>query len=247
MAMDAPPQHPAPFRKGPAPAIPAAPPKLRTALLAFGVFLGVCGLWLLLPELLRPKAVGLAHDKTSAAAAGEHQLSALLAARIGAIRGDLWAEAAFAESSLLWLDRAAALDHANAARLEQARSRLETALAYAPIDGPAWLLLASLPGAQPKDAGVSALENSYLTAPNDLSLADLRLERAAASSALADRDIQDSVRSEIRKILTYQPRRKGAIITAYRNAWPQNQSLFETLVADVDPAFAQSLRSGAAK
>ncbi len=227
MATDSPPQHPAPFRKGPAPASPAEPAKLRAALLAFGVFLGVCGLWLLLPELLRPKPVGLARDKTSAAAAGEHHARAVLAARIGAIRGDLWAEAAFADSSLFWLERGTALDHANAARVEQARSRLETALAYAPINGAAWLFLASLPGAQSKDAGASALENSYLTAPNDLSLADLRLERAAASGALADRDIQNSVRSEIRKILTYQPRRQTAIMTAYHNALPQNQSLFE--------------------
>lgn len=221
---------------------------LRAGLLVFGLVLGLCGLWLLAPELLRPKSVGLAHDKTSAAAAGALHSKALLAARIGAIRGDLWAEAAFADSSLMWLDRAAVQDPANAARIERARSATEAALALSPINGEAWLFLASLPTAQSNDGGVaSLLEMSYFTAPNALSLADLRFERAATSSALADKDIQDFIKSDIRRILTYQPQLKPGIIAAYRNASPQNQPLFEALAADVDPTFAQTLRSGPPK
>lgn len=219
----------------------------RIRLFAFAVFLGLCGLWLLAPELLRPKGLKLAHDKAKAVAAESLRSSALLAARIAAIRGDLWAEAAFADSSLMWLDRAT-VDRAAAARLERARSTAETALAYAPIDGQAWLFLARLPAAQANDSGVAPLlEMSYFTAPNALGLADLRIERAASSSALADKDIQEFIKSDIRRILTYQPQLKPAIVAAYRNALPQNQPLFESLAADVDPAFAQSLRSGPPK
>ncbi|WOJ89320.1 hypothetical protein RZS28_16205 [Methylocapsa polymorpha] len=242
MSTDGSPQHAASLLRGTAPTAPAPSTRLRVGLLAFGVFLGLCGIWLLTPELLRPKTIGLAHDKTSAAAAAALQPKAQLAARIGAIRGDLWAEAAFADSSLMWAD------HANAAQLERARSNAETALAYAPINGETWLFLAKLPNGQPTDGGVaSLLEMSYFTAPNALSLADLRLERAATSNALADKDIQEFIKSDIRRILAYQPRLKPAIVAAYRNAWPQNQPLLEALAADVDPAFAQSLRSGPSK
>ncbi|WP_026605751.1 hypothetical protein [Methylocapsa acidiphila] len=245
--MVSPPLHSASYQKAPAPAISSAAASVRKALLAFGVLVALSGLWLLLPELLRPKAAGLAHDKASAAAAGDHRLSALLAAYLGGIRGDLWADAAFADSSLMWLDRAAALTPANAARIELTRSRAETALAYSPINGAAWLLLANLPGGQANDGGVSFLENAYLTAPNESSLADMRLERAATSNALADKDVQIAVKNEIRKILTYQPRRKAALVAAYRNAPPQNQAILDSLVGDVDPAVAQSLRAGTGK
>ena len=97
MATDAPPQPPASFRRGIAPEAPATAAPLRAGLLIFGIFVGLCGFWLLAPELLRPKLIGLPHDKASAAALGALQPRALLAARIGAIRGELWTQAAFAE------------------------------------------------------------------------------------------------------------------------------------------------------
>ncbi|MGH6869577.1 MAG: hypothetical protein ACREDA_12060 [Methylocella sp.] len=41
----------------------SAPLRLRSALLVFGIGLGLSGLWLLLPELPRPK--GLAFDRNA--------------------------------------------------------------------------------------------------------------------------------------------------------------------------------------
>lgn len=229
---------------------PSAPRKLRPALLGFGIFLGLCGCWLLLPELLRHKTGGLRYDRNSAVAASAHQVEALEAAQIGLIRGDLWAEAAFADSSLLWLDRSASPNRAAAARLERARSHAETALAFAPINGAAWLFLAALPASASgggDDSIATLLEMSYFTAPNDLDLARLRIERAATSNAIADKDIQEFIKSDIRKILAYRPEQKSAIIAAYRTAWPQNQPMLETLATDVDPTFGQSLRAGPSK
>jgi hypothetical protein len=228
-----------------------APRQLRLALLSFGIFLGLCAFWLLFPELLRHKTTGLRYDRNSAAAAAAYQSGALEAARIGLIRGDLWAEAAFTDSSLLWLDRSAASDRATAARLARTRSYAETALELAPINGAAWLFLAALPARSSDgsdgDRTAALLEMSYFTAPNDLHLARLRIELAARSGAIADKDIQEFIKSDIRKILTYRPEQKSAIVAAYRSAWPQNQPILETLATDVDPVFGQSLRAPPSK
>lgn len=225
------------------------PLKLRLGLLGFGVFLGVGGLWLLLPELLQPKAIALPQDRNSAVAASSYQTRTLQAATIGMIRGNLWARVGFADSILLWRDRQAPLDRATATRLARAKDRMQTALALAPINGPGWLFLALLPAASASaESRVAALlELSYFTAPNALDIAPLRIERAATSGALAEKDIQEFVKADIRKILAYRPHMKSAIIAAYRNAWPQNQPIFEALATEVDPAFGQALRAAQPK
>ena len=43
------------------------------------------------------------------------------------------------------------------------------------------------------------------------------------------------------------PEFQQAIMAAYRNAWPQNQPIFESLVADADTGVAQLPRSGQPK
>lgn len=232
-----------------APGLLSAPTKLRLGMLSFGLFLALAGIWLLVPELLAPKPVGLPLDRSSASAAAIDAPRTLAAARAAQIRGDLWAQAAFADASLLWLDRPAALDRSNLERIERARAHAETALALAPINGEAWLFLAALPGPESaNDKRMAALlQMSYFTAPADVRIAPRRLERAAATAALSDPDIREFAKGDIDNLLSAQPPLKQAIIAAYRNALPQNHALLETLVGDVDPAFAQFLRSGQPK
>jgi hypothetical protein len=88
----------------------SAPMRLRPALLVFGIGLGLSGLRMLLPQLLRPKPAGLpfGHDGTEAAAA--RRTRAALAAEIGVIRGDPWAEAAFPGARFMGTDRSTSLD-----------------------------------------------------------------------------------------------------------------------------------------
>ena len=71
------------------------PEKLRLALLLLGIVLGLSGVWMLLPVLLSPNPIGLSFDRNGAEAAAAHRTRAVLAAEIGAIRGNLWASAAF--------------------------------------------------------------------------------------------------------------------------------------------------------
>lgn len=227
--------------------LPARTTKLRFWLLSFAFLLALSGVWLLLPEILRPTLTGLPLERNKAIAAAK-QPAALLAAKIAQIRGDLWSEAALADASLLWLDRSA-IDRAATARIDRARSYAERGLALAPINSDAWLFLAALPSTSTgADNRVGALlEMSYFTSPDDLTLAPLRLERAATSNALADKDLQEFVKSDMRRIWTFQPQMKSAIVTAYRLAWPQNQPLMEALATEVDPALGQLLRAGTPK
>ncbi len=228
----------------------AEPLNLRLSLLAFGSFLALCGIWLLVPALILHKTIALPSDRNSAIAAEAYRPAALLAAEIGGVRGDLWAQAAFTDGRLIWPDRATGPDRANLARLESAKSNAEAGLALAPVNGAAWLFLAQLPVAKPNagDARTATLlEMSYFTAPNDLALAPMRLQRAITSGALLDKDIQEFVKSDLRLILAYRPQQQPAIVAAYRSASPQNQSVFEGLAAEVDPAFGQSLRAGPPK
>lgn len=225
------------------------PMRVRSGLLVLGIVLGLSGVWMLLPELLNPGAPGLTFDRNSADAAAAHRGRAILAAEIGTIRGDLWASAAFTGARFMWTDRLMGLDRTSSEQLAQAKANAETALALAPVNGAAWLFLAKLPDASP-DAGSrvsTLLEMSYFTAPSAPELAPWRLERAATSIAFADKDIQAFVKSDLRKMLDRRPEFQQTIINAYRNAWPQNQPIFESLVTDVDPAMAQLLRSSQPK
>ena len=226
--------------------VPSLPPaRLRSGLFVLGVVLGISGIWMLLPDLLTPKTTGLPFDHSAAEAAARHWNRAMVAAGIGGIRGDLWANAAFADARFLWVNRLTKLDKTSLAQLAKAKARAETALALAPINGAAWLFLAKLPATSPdaESRGVTLLEMSYFTAPSAPELAPYRLERVASSSALADKDIQAFVKNDLREIMRSPPDIQQTILTAYRNALPQNQPVLASLVADIDPAMAQMLRS----
>ena len=226
------------------------PAPLRIGLLALGGVIALGGVWMLLCALLAPPVIALPFDREAAAAAATHRGRAIAAARLGGIRGDLYAQAAYADAGLLWLDRARSLDAASAAEVHAARSNAETALALAPINGSAWLFLAALPPASPKTAdqnGLLALQMSYLTAPDDPALALPRVERALASSLPIDRDLQALVKTDLREIMKGRALQTPALLAAYKTASPQNQTIFETLASEIDPDFGQSLRSQAPK
>jgi len=123
------------------PGLMSAPSNLRAGLLAFGVLLGLGGIWLIAPELLAPTDIRLASGKDAAVALAPDFPRAIRAARAAQIRGDLWAGAAFTDSSLLWLDRSAPPGRATLERIDRARSNAEAGLALAPINGAAWLLI----------------------------------------------------------------------------------------------------------
>jgi hypothetical protein len=192
----------------------------RLSTLLFAVVLGFQSAWLLLAEFSRvePK----------------------WAAEIGAIRGNLWAESAFTYAHLMQGDAGGDV------KLALALSSLDRALAYAPLQSSAWLMLADLalryqlPGVDAKEA----LKMSYYTGPSELELMPLRLRIAAQSDAF-DIELRDTVSREVRLLLSHQ--QKSAIIAAYNAAQPAGKHLIEQTIREIDPSVIELLRGTAKK
>jgi hypothetical protein len=219
--------------------------RFRAALFAYAVLLAAGGVWLLASDLARPRPHGSLPGRASATTAATPSML-YLAPRLGMVRGDLWADAAVAEAATLpERDRSAPLDPSTVERLARARAAMEESLALAPVNAEGWLFLAKLPSSSgnvdPRVA--SLLEMAYFTAPNVIALAPRRLERAATSSALSDLAIQDFVKTDIRRLLAGTAQPKAAIVAAYQSASPENRTIFESLVAEIDPDFVKTLRT----
>jgi hypothetical protein len=219
--------------------------RFRTALFSYAVLLAAGGAWLLASDLLRPRPHAPPPDRASATTVVAPS-NLYLAAQIGMVRGDLWADAAVVEAATLpGRERSAPIDRGAVKRLDRARAAMEASLALAPVNAEGWLLLAKLPSASGNvDSRVaSLLEMAYFTAPNAVALAPRRLERAATSSALSDLAIQDFVKTDIRRLLAGTAQPKAAIVAAYQSASPENRTTLESLVAEIDPDFAKTLRT----
>src|SRR5258708_32547443 len=104
--------------------------------------LAAFSLWIVLAELPGPGVRRLPTDFSAAAVAATARGRAAWAAAFGAVRGDLWAEAAFTYATLLSPDPAQDADPSRIAN--QARIVIERALACAPHASSAWLLAARL-------------------------------------------------------------------------------------------------------
>jgi hypothetical protein len=217
------------------------PPQLtfRIATSLFAMLLGVQCVWLLLAELSRPGISRLPTDAASAAAARNEPINASSAARIGVIRGDLWAESAFTYADLLWSDGRRGAD------LVQAHSSINYALTAAPHQSSVWLLLAGLasryqlPGVDLKEA----VRMSYYTGPSELELMPLRLWTAVRSDAFSDIELRDSISREVRLLFNHQ--QKSAIVAAYNAAPSVGRKFIEQTIREIDPSAAESLRASA--
>lgn len=218
--------------------------RFRVAVLGLALVLGVLSLWMLVGELVRPAINSLPIDAKMAVAAAVHRNRAVLAARFGVIRGDLWSEAAFTYADLLWADSAKGAEESKT--FEQARATIVKALTYAPHRADVWILLAGLEArlGRPTSNPVEALRLSYYTGPNELQLMPLRLHIATQSDASRQDDIQQFIRRDLQIIITREPQLKPAIIAAYRDATRFAKQLIEQVIGENDPTFLQSMRTG---
>jgi hypothetical protein len=219
----------------------------RIALVLFACVLGGFALWQLAAELARSDIRRLPVNSESAAAAATARARAQRAAEFGAIRGDLWAEAAFTYAAQLWPGAERAANSSTAG--DDGRGVVERALAYAPHASGVWLMAAGLASrlGWPRSDALSALKMSYFTGPNEIHLIPLRLFTATHSNALTDDDVQRLVQREVRMILTRWPELKPALPAAYDNADLEAKRFLERAVADADPAFLRTLRASAAR
>jgi hypothetical protein len=217
----------------------------RLVTVVFAGLLGAQSVWLLLTELSRPGIDRLPIDAAEAARAASRRSDALWAAWIGAIRGDLWGEAALTHADLLWATPGS--DPQQETALQLARQELDKALGYAPHQADAWLLLAGLEQRYQslKSDPTEALKMAYYTGPSERPSIPLRLLVATHSDATNDVEIQQFVRRDLRFLLTKQ--QKSSVAEAYADASPAGKSFIEQVVGEIDPAYLGLLRTGTQK
>jgi hypothetical protein len=217
--------------------------KFRLVTLIFAIVLGAQCIWLLLVELTRPSANRLPTDPQNAALAAKQRNDATWAARIGAIRGELWADLAYTYSDLLWTNSSNSSE--NTPSLALVRDKLDRAIRYSPNQPGAWLLLAGLASRYrwSKPDPAEALKMSYYTGPSELQLMPLRLLVTVQPENLSDSELQQLAQRDIRLLFSHQG--KPVVIQAYRSATPAGKHFIEQAVGEIDPTFVDPLRGGA--
>ena len=165
----------------------------------------------------------------------------MLAADLGSLRGDLWAQAAFTYADLLW-DRPDAASGAPT-YVEAARLSLDNTLRAAPHNSGAWLLLAGLSAHYPgfEATPVKALKMSYYTAPSDPKLMPLRLWIAMQLDILGDDEMQQFVTRDIRTFLARQD--IAPVVGAHRVATSAGKRFIENTVDQISPSTLKTLRA----
>jgi hypothetical protein len=216
----------------------------RLSALIYAGVLAIQALWLLSTELLHPKLPYFPADKAASERAAGQRFVAQLAAEIGGIRGDLWADYAITLFSELLTDAKNAAA-GNAKELtEDTRNVAITAAKLAPTDSRMWLLLALID--QRLDwlgRGIPGpLKMSYYTGPNAAALIPTRVLVATRTAAITDPELQSLVSREIRTIVTRRPDLRPALFVAYRDALPEGRRFIEATVGDLDRNLLASIR-----
>ena len=216
--------------------------QLRTAFFAFASLLGLQSIWIILPELIGPSPLVFPREPRSPPISASERDRARRAAELALVRGDLWAEAAIAQSpepirSLESLKTAQSTD-----QVQMARATAEKAATLSPHDARIWLLLASQDCLLHREAS-GALKMSYYTGPSEIVLMPLRLLVATCSDAINDAELQTLVAGEIRLIVSHEQNLKPAIVGAYQNASPNGKRFIETVVGNLDSGLMATIRA----
>jgi hypothetical protein len=222
----------------------SSPIAFRPLVWGFAGLLVLQAVWLLVVELVRPQMPYFVVDQAAAQAAKSNRARAVVAARIGLVRGDLWADDAISVSAGV----VGNLFHFDGAPTEQTYADAEQAALRAarlsPHDARAWLLLAAAalrPGRTKEDVA-EPLKMSYYTGADDPALMPLRLRVATRSEAVNDEELQLLVAQDIGAVVLRHAELKTEILGAYRDASPVGQQFIETSLAKLDPALLDTVR-----
>jgi hypothetical protein len=215
--------------------------QFRKILMVFAIALGIAGAWTLICELARPPRIGFPVDQNYQAAA-DQRWRAALAARVGAFRGDLWAELffSFANSILIRSGQ----DIGAIETMNEALPAARRALRNAPFRSEVWLLLAEMATDYELQApnAATALTMSYYTAPYHPALTPLRLSVAMRGNAVRDGGLTQLVEQDLQAILTRRPELRPAVIAAYATASAEGRHLIESVIEEADPSFLTRLK-----
>jgi hypothetical protein len=216
--------------------------QLRKILMVFAITLGIAGAWTLICELARPPRIGFPIDQNYQAAA-DQRWKAALAARVGMVRGDLWAELFFSFANSILIRSGP--DFGAIETLNEGLPAARRALVYAPFRSEVWLLLAEMAKDDELQTpnAATALTMSYYTAPYNQALTPLRLLVATRGNAVRGPSLRQLVEQDLQIIFASKPEMRPAVIAAYATASPEGKHLIESVVQETDPAFRRKLWS----
>ena len=223
--------------------ISSATNRFRATVISFACVLGSLAIWILAAEAVRPSNIELAQQNPSDALRRD---AALMAARIGLVRGDLWSEAASAYADMSRAQNKSAPE-TDVAPFKQINAITEQAIARAPHNSRLWLLLAAnyFHFDRLNQRVMAALKMSYYTGSNSIEVLPQRLLLAIQSEALGDDEFRDLVRHDIRIAVVRRSELMPALIAAYSNAPPSGKQFIEKALAEFDPSALASVRSEA--
>lgn len=215
----------------------------RLGLSLYGIILGAASLWLLLAELPRTSVTALPTSRETAATAAAQRDDALWSARVGRVRGELWAKSTFTFADLEWAASA------SARLLDEAKASATRAVRLSPVNSSVWLLLADLASRYRWEApkSVETIKMAYYSGPHEDALIPLRLVTSARLDDATDPELERLFRSDVETILTSRPGLRPAVVSAYSQGTPQAQQLIQDVAGQINSAFARSLPSGPAR
>jgi hypothetical protein len=217
--------------------------QFRLILTLYSSALAIVAIWLLCAELTSPDITSFPIKQETAFTAANHRNDALLAARFGWARGDLWSEAAFSYANLMWVDEPTV----EAPVRGQAKAVAEKAARLSPVNPALWLMLADFASrfGWQKPIAAESLKISYYTGPHEPIIIPLRLAVAAQLDPSVDHELELLFAREVENVLTYHPELRSAIRSAYRQATSGSRQIIEEVAGRLDPAFSRSLPSSA--
>lgn len=203
----------------------------------------MAGAWTLGPELARVPEIRRLIDGTDAASSD--QSKAALAARVGMVRGDLWADLFFTFADAIVSQGGRDLGAIETSN--QALTAAQRALVYAPFNSKVWLLLALMAENHQLKAPttINALTMSYYIAPYRSADAALRLSVATRGSAIRDPELRQLVEHDLQVIFASRPQLRPAVVAVYATASAEGKHLIESTVQQADPAFLMRLQKTA--
>jgi len=215
--------------------------QLPRILMVFAITLGMAGAWILTCELARSPRIGFPVDQNYQAAA-DQRWKVALAARMGAVRGDLWAELFFSFANSILIRSGP--DFGAIETLNEALPAARRALVFAPLRSEVWLLLAEMAKDYELEtpSAATAVAMSYYTAPYNEALTPLRLSLATRGNAVRDAGLRQLVEQDLQFIFASKPNLRPAVIAAYATASAEGKHLIESVIKEADPAFLMRLQ-----
>jgi hypothetical protein len=210
--------------------------KFRSLVLFIALLVGGVSIANLVAEFVRPAPL-LSISSISSAPPENQAASAKLASTLMPFRSDLRAEYALALAGQ-------ALNSKQTVPSEPAQDAVISSLKIGPHDSLMWLVLALLQSRT--DANNSrvaeSLKMSYLTGQNRADLIPTRLGSVTSGNSLADADLAELARGDVRAILTQLPDQRPTLVADYARASQAGRQFLEAAAKAIDPKFVETFR-----